>query len=96
MRKLGGLKSLLPIAYISVVIGSFALTGFPFLTGFYSKDTILEASYVKDAWVADFSYFLGTFSAFCTAFYSTRLLYLVFLSSSNSSKNVFKHVHEPS
>jgi len=96
MRKLGGLKSLLPIAYISVVIGSFALTGFPFLTGFYSKDTILEVSYVKDAWVADFSYFLGTFSAFCTAFYSTRLLYLVFLSSSNSSKNVFKHVHEPS
>ena len=96
MRKMGGLKTLLPFAYTAIVIGSLALTGFPFLTGFYSKDIILEVAYAKGTLFGDFAYTLGVLSAFCTAFYSTRLLYLVFLSNSNGNKKVFIQVHEPS
>ena len=79
MRKMGGLKKLIPFSYVMVVIGSLALIGFPYLTGFYSKDLILELSYGKYNYFGYFSYYLGTLGAFFTAFYSTRLLCLTFL-----------------
>lgn len=88
MRKMGGLKNLVPFTYSMMVIGSLALIGFPFLTGFYSKDLILEISYGKYNLVGYFSYFLGTFGAFLTAFYSTRLLYLTFLSKPTGHKQI--------
>ena len=55
-----------------IFIGSLALIGFPFLTGFYSKDTILEVAYAKYTIWGHFSYYLGTFAAFFTAFYSMK------------------------
>ncbi len=79
MRKMGGLKNLLPFTYVMVIIGSLALIGFPFLTGFYSKDLILELAYSKFSYFGYFSYYLGSFGAFFTAFYSMRLLCLTFL-----------------
>lgn len=88
MRKLGGLKNLLPFTYSMMTIGSLALIGFPFLTGFYSKDLILEAAYGKYTLIGYFSYFLGTLGAFLTAFYSTRLLYLVFLAKPTGHKQI--------
>ena len=88
MRKLGGLKHLLPFTYSMMVIGSLALIGFPFLTGFYSKDLILEVAYGKYNLMGYFSYFLGTLGAFFTAFYSTRLLYLAFLSRPTGHKPI--------
>lgn len=88
MRKLGGLKNLLPFTYSMMTIGSLALIGFPFLTGFYSKDLILEAAYGKFTLIGYFSYFLGTLGAFLTAFYSTRLLYLVFLAKPIGHKQI--------
>jgi NADH-ubiquinone oxidoreductase chain 5 len=88
MRKLGGLKNLLPFTYSMMVIGSLALIGFPFLTGFYSKDLILEVAYGKYNLIGYFSYFLGTLGAFFTAFYSTRLLYLAFLSRPTGHKQI--------
>jgi NADH-ubiquinone oxidoreductase chain 5 len=88
MRKLGGLKNLLPFTYSMMVIGSLALIGFPFLTGFYSKDLILEAAYGKYTLIGYFSYFLGTLGAFLTAFYSTRLLYLAFLAKPTGHKQI--------
>lgn len=78
LRKMGGLKSLLPFSYATFLIGSLALVGFPFLSGFFSKDAILEVAYSKYTIVGHFAYFLGTFAAFFTAFYSTRLVFLVF------------------
>jgi len=94
-RKMGGLRKLLPFTYSAITIGSFSLMGFPFLTGFYSKDAILEVAFAKYTITSHFSYFLGSFTAFFTSFYSIRLLFLTFLSSSNSFKNIIKKAHEP-
>jgi NADH-ubiquinone oxidoreductase chain 5 len=90
MRKIGGLKNLLPFTYNMIVIGSLALIGFPFLTGFYSKDLVLELAFSKFSYFGYFSYFLGTFGAFFTAFYSTRLLCLTFLTETSGHKNVVR------
>ena len=96
MRKMGGLKRLLPYTYSIILIGSLALIGFPFLTGFYSKDVILEVAYGKFTTEGHFSYTLGTCGAFLTAFYSTRLLYLTFLTKANSYKTVAFNAAESS
>jgi len=96
MRKMGGLKRLVPFTYSMMVIGSLALAGFPFLTGFYSKDLILEVAYGKYTTVGHLSYLLGTVSAFLTAFYSTRLLYLTFLSKPNGYKSVICAAYDSS
>nr|WAK85044.1 NADH dehydrogenase subunit 5 [Amicula sp. isolate GU52X-4 cfCalB7] len=88
MRKMGGLRFLVPFTYSMIVIGSLALMGFPFLTGFYSKDLILEVAYGKYTLLGYFSYCLGTCGAFFTAFYSTRLIYLTFLSKPIGHKQI--------
>jgi len=88
LRKLGGLKILVPFTYSSMLIGSLALMGFPFLTGFYSKDLILEISFGQFSKVSHFSFYLGTFAAFLTAFYSTRLIFLTFLVKPNGFKAI--------
>jgi len=94
MRKMGGLKNLLPFTYSMMTIGSLALIGFPFLTGFYSKDLILEVAYGKYSLPGYFSYLLGTIGAFFTAFYSTRLAYLTFLSKPNGYKKVLSYAYD--
>ena len=96
MRKMGGLKNLVPFTYSMMTIGSLALIGFPFLTGFYSKDVILEVAYGKYSTQGHFSYLLGSCGAFLTAFYSTRLLYLTFLSSPNGYKKVICSAYDSS
>nr|QBM10202.1 NADH dehydrogenase subunit 5 [Amplexidiscus fenestrafer] len=94
LRKIGGLVGPIPLTYIMVVLGSLSLMGFPYLTGFYSKDLILELAH--DQYYLTFAYWLGAFSALLTALYSTRLVYLAFLSNTNSRKEVFMRVHEGS
>jgi proton-translocating NADH-quinone oxidoreductase chain L len=96
MRKLGGLQKLLPFSYAIMLIGSLALMGFPFLTGFYSKDIILEVAYAKFTFLSHFAYLLGTLAAFCTAFYSIRLLFLVFLAEPNGNRVIVMNAHEGS
>ena len=88
VRKMGGLKYFTPFTYLAMLIGSMALAGFPFLTGFYSKDLVLELSYGKFSSFSHYSYWLGSFGAFLTAFYSTRLLCLTFLTKPNGFKSV--------
>ena len=80
MRKMGGLLKVLPFTYTMFLIGSFALLGLPFLSGYYSKDFILELSFATYTIPGHFAYILGTMSAFFTAFYSVRLLILTFIS----------------
>jgi len=94
MRKMGGLVKLLPITYTAILIGSLALLGFPFLSGFYSKDVILEVVYIKYNINNFFIYWLGVIAAFITSFYSIRLIYLVFLSRCNSYLLKIKNTHE--
>jgi NADH-ubiquinone oxidoreductase chain 5 len=94
MRKMGGLKNLAPFTYSMVVIGSLALIGFPFLTGFYSKDLILEVAYGKYSSLGYLSYCLGTLGAFCTAFYSMRLSYLTFLSKPTGHRKIICYAHD--
>lgn len=94
MRKMGGLKNLLPFTYSTMVIGSLALIGFPFLTGFYSKDLILEVAYGKYTFVGYLSYLLGTLGAFLTAFYSTRLIFLTFLSKPMGHKQIISNAQD--
>jgi NADH-ubiquinone oxidoreductase chain 5 len=96
MRRLGGLRTLLPFSYSVMLVGSLALIGFPFLSGFYSKDVILEIAFSKNSTAGHFCYYLGSFAAFFTAFYSTRLLFLVFLSNPNGSKKIILGAHEGS
>jgi NADH-ubiquinone oxidoreductase chain 5 len=96
LRKMGGLKKILPFSYAIMLVGSLALIGFPFLAGFYSKDVILELSVAKYSIESHFSFLLGIFAAFCTAFYSIRVLFLVFLSKTNGNKNIIFKAHEGS
>ena len=96
MRKMGGLRRLLPFTYSMMVIGSLALMGMPFLTGFYSKDVILEISYASYSSASHFAYWLGSFAALCTAFYSIRLLALCFLAEPNGSRRLLLSASEGS
>lgn len=94
MRKMGGLAKIMPFTYAMMLIGSLSLMGFPFLTGFYSKDVILEVAYGKYSTSAHFAYLLGSLAAFLTAFYSMRLLYLTFLSKPNGYRVLILNAHE--
>ena len=94
MRKMGGLIKSIPLTYIMILIGSLSLMGFPYLTGFYSKDLILELIY--DKYYIAFAYWLGSFSALLTAFYSIRLIYMTFITNTNAKKENYFKVHESS
>lgn len=94
LRRMGALVKVLPYSYAMVFIGSLALMGFPFLSGFYSKDVILEVAFASYNLQGHFAYWLGTIAAFFTAFYSVRVLYLVFISYASGFKNVFENAHE--
>ena len=94
MRRMGGLRFLVPFTFTVIVIGSLALMGFPFLTGFYSKDVILEVTFGTYSDVGHFAYWLGAFAAFFTAFYSIRLLFLTFLSEPNGFRSVLIGAHD--
>jgi NADH-ubiquinone oxidoreductase chain 5 len=96
MRKMGGLIRLLPFTYVMILIGSLSLMGFPFLTGYYSKDVILESTFAYSfvSFDSSFAYWLGTISAFFTAFYSIRLIYLTFITDTNAYHSILKNVHE--
>ena len=82
MRKMGGLRKLMPITHITMWVGTLALVGTPFFAGFYSKDTIIEAAaeHAHEAhdWIATYGYWAVLLGAFVTAFYSFRLLYMTF------------------
>jgi NADH-quinone oxidoreductase subunit L len=89
IRNMGGLRKYMPITWITSLIGSLALIGTPFLAGFYSKDSIIEAVKFSDLPGAGFAYFAVTLGVFVTAFYSFRMYFLVF-----HGKERFKQAHD--
>nr|AAG23669.1 NADH dehydrogenase subunit 5 [Thraustochytrium aureum] len=95
-RKIGGLSTILPFSYFIVFSGSLALIGFPFLSGFYSKDVILEVAFAQFSNEGHFAFWLGSMGAFLTAFYSIRLLFFVFLAPTNGFKRFYEMAHESS
>jgi NADH-quinone oxidoreductase subunit L len=94
MRKMGGLRSLIPATYLLMWIGSLSLAGIWPFSGYYSKDFILEAAWAAGTGVGLYAYWLGIFVAFLTAFYSWRLLFMTFHGAPRASKEVMSHVHE--
>ena len=94
MRRLGGFLGLLPFTYTAILIGSLSLMAVPFMTGFYSKDLILELAYSQYVFHGSIAYWFGTISAGLTAFYSFRILSMTFLSYPNASKKVYDTAHD--
>ena len=78
IRYMGGLRKYMPITWLTSLVGSLALIGFPFFSGFYSKDTIIEAVHASQLPGAGFAYFAVVCGVFVTAFYSFRMYFLVF------------------
>jgi len=100
MRKMGGVWRKIPLTYAMMIIGTLAITGFPFLSGFYSKDIIIESAYAK-AYLdgfgfnsATFAFIAGVVIAMLTAFYSWRLVLLAFHGKCRASSEVQSKIHE--
>jgi len=93
-RKYGGLIKFLPLTYSVILIASLSLVAFPFMTGFYSKDFILESAYGQFSFSGVAVYIIATIGAIFTTLYSVKVLYLTFIANPNGSINSYKHAHE--
>ena len=94
IRKMGGLYKLIPFTWIIMLIGTLGLTGAPLLSGYYSKDGIIEAAFVSQTEGHFYAFYLLVFSALLTSFYSWRLIFLTFNGKSNISTEIFSKIHE--
>ena len=93
-RKYGGLIRFLPLTYSVMLIASLSLVAFPFMTGFYSKDFILETSYGQFTFSSIMVYSIATIGAMFTTLYSVKVLYSTFISNPNGSLIDYKKAHE--
>jgi NADH-ubiquinone oxidoreductase chain 5 len=93
-RKYGGLRSFLPLTYSVMLIASLSLVAFPFMTGFYSKDFILESAYGQYYFSSTVVYIIATVGAMFTTLYSVKVLYLTFLTNPNGPLINYKQAHE--
>ena len=93
-RKYGGLRAFLPLTYSVMLIASLSLVAFPFMTGFYSKDLILESAYGQFYFSSTVVYFIATVGAIFTTLYSVKVLYLTFLTNPNGPLVNYKQAHE--
>jgi NADH-ubiquinone oxidoreductase chain 5 len=93
-RKYGGLKQFLPLSYSVMFIASLSLVAFPFMTGFYSKDIILESAYGQFHLSSIVVYYISTIGAMFTTLYSVKTLYLTFITNPNGPRIDYKNVHE--
>ena len=94
MRRMGGLWKKIPYTYVLMWIGSLSLAGIPFFSGYFSKDSILEAAWLSGTGVGRYAFALGTFTAFLTAFYSWRLIIMTFHGESRADHETQHHIHE--
>jgi len=93
-RKYGGLRGFLPLTYSVMLIASLSLVAFPFMTGFYSKDLIIESSYGQFCFSSLVVYFISTIGAMFATLYSVKVLFLTFLTNPNGPITNYKHAHE--
>ena len=93
-RKFGGLRPFLPLTYSVMLIASFSLVAIPFMTGFYSKDFILESAYGQFFFSSTAVYYIATIGAMFTTLYSVKVLYLTFLTNPNGPLISYKQAHE--
>jgi NADH-quinone oxidoreductase subunit L len=94
INEMGAVYKKLPYTWILMIIGTLALTGFPFLSGFYSKDAIIEFAYLKGNTAGYYAAGIGILTAFLTSVYSWRLIFKTFHGSFNNKKVKFNELHE--
>ncbi len=94
MRKMGGLKSIMPLTYITMVIGSLALAGIPPFAGFFSKDSIIEAVHASQIAGSTYAYWAVLIGVFVTAFYSFRLIFMTFHGNNRADDHTRKGLRE--
>ena len=94
MRKMGGIWKAIPLTYTLMWIGSLALAGVPFFSGFFSKDVILESAFAAETGLGYYAYAAGIAAAILTALYSWRLIILTFHGKPRADEKVMAHVHE--
>ena len=94
IRLMGGVWKKLPYTWLLMLIGTLALTGFPFLSGFYSKDAIIEFAFFKNTAIGQYAMTIGIFTAFLTAIYSWRLFFKTFHGSYNNKTLPIEKTHE--
>jgi NADH-quinone oxidoreductase subunit L len=94
VRLMGGVWKKIPYTYFLMIVGTLALTGFPFLSGYYSKDAIIEFAYLKGNTIGYFAVAVGIFTALLTAVYSWRLIFKTFHGKYNNKQINISKVHE--
>ena len=94
IRAMGGVWKKIPYTYALMVVGTLALTGFPFLSGYYSKDAIIEFAYLEGGFTGYSAAFVGIFVALLTSIYSWRLIFKTFHGKYNNKKNNLNSIHE--
>ena len=94
IRKMGGLWKKMPFTWIAMLIGTLALTGFPFLSGYYSKDAIIEFAYLSGTKIGYLAAIIGIFTAFLTTIYSWRLIFKTFHGKFNNQKVSQSDIHD--
>ena len=96
IRNMGGVRKKLPYTYLFMLIGTLALTGFPFLSGFYSKDAIIEFAYLSNSLIGNYAVIVGILTAFLTSIYSWRLFFKTFHGTYNNKTISINEIHESS
>jgi NADH-quinone oxidoreductase subunit L len=94
MRNMGGLWAKIPFTGAMMLVGTLALTGFPFTAGFFSKDAIIEAAYASHRVANGYAFVLIVLAALFTSFYSWRLVFLTFFGKTRADHHTYDHAHE--
>ena len=94
MRRMGGLWRKIPVTYLTMWVGALSLSGIPPFSGYWSKDTILDAAWASGTAVGRYGWLLGTVAAFMTAFYISRVMFMTFHGEPRAGEETMHHAHE--
>ena len=94
MRRMGGLWRKVPVTYVTMWVGALSLSAIPLFSGYYSKDTILDAAWASGTAVGRYAWVLGTVAALMTAFYISRVMFMTFHGEPRAGEETMHHAHE--